>query len=69
MHGFVIEVHPPCKHCRNLRTARRGRTSFCFNCRTYRDVTALLPAPPRSQTSYCQSFGDRTVFDTDQQSD
>jgi hypothetical protein len=37
MHGFVIEERT-CTRCRNLRTARFGRTSFCFNCRTQRDV-------------------------------
>ncbi|MBV9322209.1 MAG: hypothetical protein JO352_00305 [Chloroflexi bacterium] len=40
MHGFVIE-ELPCPNCRNLRTVRFGTTSFCFNCRTQRDESAL----------------------------
>jgi hypothetical protein len=33
MHSFVIE-HDRCPRCSNLRTARFGVVSYCFNCRT-----------------------------------
>ena len=51
MHGFVIE-HERCPRCSNLRTARFGTASYCFNCRLQWSGDALLDAADEPQASY-----------------
>jgi hypothetical protein len=51
MHGFVIE-HDPCPRCSNLRTARFGSASYCFNCRLQWSGNSVIDGADEPAANY-----------------